>query len=454
MMATRDERSVPKAAPGSEEAAVVRRVFRRIVWFVFVLFIFSYLDRINTGFGALSMNKDLGLSATMFGIANSVFYIAYIFAEVPSNLMMHRVGARLWIPRIMITWGIASTATMFAVGPNSLYAIRFMVGLAEAGFVPAVLLYMTLWLPRTHLARASSIFIMAQPVTLMFGSTLSGRLLDADGLFGLAGWRWLFLVEGLPSIILGVVAYFYLADRPTSANWLSSREKNVLEEVLARESAEDIPKKRVGFTRDGLREALRPEVLLLGLVYLGLVNTLSANSTWVPQIVRGVLPNSSFSYIGLVSAIPPLITILVMPLWSARSDRLGERTWHIVCPMLLAALGWVMIIALSIPSLRLLGLVFCSVGAFCAQGIFWTLPMATLAPEGRPVGLALVNTIGLLGSAIGPSIIGALRDLTGSFTSGLIYVIVTLVMAALCVVWIGWRTKRRDEVIGHVAPAR
>ena len=434
-----------------EETVVVRRVFRRLVWFLFLLFIMSYLDRINLGFGALSMNKELGLTATMFGIANSAFYVAYIFAEIPSNLMMQRYGARIWIPRIMITWGIASTATLFAIGPNSLYAIRFCVGLAEAGFVPAVLLYMTYWFPRTHLARASAIFIMAQPVTLMFGSTLSGRLLDADGTLGLAGWRWLFLVEGLPSIILGIVAFFYLADKPSMARWLSPQEKIVLQHALDREPGAQQPQRRSWFDRSVLAEVLKPDVLLLGLAYFGLVNTLSANSTWVPQIVRAVLPNSSFSYIGLVSAIPPLCTILVMPFWSANSDRSGERIWHIVLPMLMAVAGWLMIITLTDPLLRLVGLIFCSTGGFCAQGIFWTLPMTTLSRDARPVGLALVNTIGLLGSTVGPSIIGFLRDRTGSFAAGLLYVVVSVLMSAVCVLWVGSRAKRTRALAAESA---
>lgn len=204
--------SLAERAQQEDEAKVVKKIFRRLIWFLLILFVCSYLDKINMSFAALSMNKALGLSATMFGLANTVFYIAYVSAEIPSNVALARFGARVWIPRIMITWGIASTACMFAVGPNSLYVLRALVGLAEAGFMPGVLLYITLWFPPAYRARAFSFFVMAQPLTLMFGSTVSGLILDMNGAAGLAGWQWLFVLEGLPSIILGIVAWFYLCN--------------------------------------------------------------------------------------------------------------------------------------------------------------------------------------------------------------------------------------------------
>ena len=192
----------------AEEDALVSKVYRRLVWFLVLLFITSYLDRINISYAALTMNKELGLTSTMFGLAGSLFYVAYIAAEIPSNMLMPRFGARIWIPRIMITWGLASAATMFATGPYSLYALRALTGLAEAGFMPGILLYLTYWFPASRRARATSIFIMAQPITIVFASTLSGFILEMNSLFGLAGWKWLFLIEGLPAVILGVVAYF------------------------------------------------------------------------------------------------------------------------------------------------------------------------------------------------------------------------------------------------------
>ncbi|HEY7820503.1 MAG TPA: MFS transporter, partial [Vicinamibacteria bacterium] len=219
---------------------VIRKVSRRLIPFLFLLYVFAYLDRINIGFAALAMNRDLGLTATMFGIANTIFYVGYMLFEIPSNIALARFGARIWIPRIMITWGIASTATMLAASPTSLYLIRFFVGVAEAGFVPGVLLYLTYWFPPSHRARANAVFMVAMPVTIAFGASISGLVLEGlDGAFGMAGWRWLFLVEGLPSIVLGVIAAFYLTSRPAEARWLTPEEKSVLEASLT--AAESSP---------------------------------------------------------------------------------------------------------------------------------------------------------------------------------------------------------------------
>ncbi|HXJ00495.1 MAG TPA: MFS transporter, partial [Micropepsaceae bacterium] len=215
--------------------SVVRKVFRRLIWFLFVLYVISFLDRINVAFAGLSMNRDLGLTSAMFGLSISIYYVGYLLCEIPSNLMLARYGARTWIARIMVTWGIASAATMFVAGPYSLFAIRLLVGIAEAGFLPGILLYMTFWFPRAYRARAMSLFIMATPITLAFGSAISGLILQMDNFLGLAGWRWLFLLEGLPAIILGAIAFFYLPDGPANAEWLTEHEKSTLQARLERE---------------------------------------------------------------------------------------------------------------------------------------------------------------------------------------------------------------------------
>ncbi len=393
------------------------------------------------GFAALSMNKALGLSTTMFGLANTIFFIAYVSAEIPSNMALARFGARVWIPRIMITWGIASMACMFATGANSLYVLRALVGLAEAGFMPGVLLYITMWFPSEHRARAMSLFIMAQPITLIFGSTVSGAILDIDGAAGLAGWQWLFLLEGLPSVALGIIAYFYLSDRPANAKWLSSEEKATLGRAMARNPA---PQGRSSAARTLRRsivhELLSTPVVLLSVAYFGVANTLNANSTWVPQIVREVVPGSSLSMIGSLVAIPPVFAVCLMPLWSAHSDRRHERVWHFVLPLALAGAGFTCIILSHAPLLKFAGLIGVAVGAFAAQGIFWTLPGIYLSEEARPVGIALVNTIGILGLSIGPLIIGMLKDLTHSFNPGLVYVVVTIVVSITCILAVSaWR---------------
>lgn len=432
----------------AEEDAVVRKVYRRLVWFLVLLFICSYLDRINISFAALAMNKDLGLSATMFGLASSLFYVAYIAAEIPSNMMMPRFGARVWIPRIMITWGLASAATMFATGPYSLYALRALTGLAEAGFMPGILLYLTYWFPSAYRARATAFFIMAQPITIMFGSSISGLILDMHGFLGLVGWKWLFLLEGAPAVILGVIAYFYLCDGPEQASWLNVREKQVLQAALKRDenTGKAAYVRRTGFAR----EWFSAPVLLLSFVYLGLVVSLITNSTWVPQIVRAVVPGGSFATVGLIAGIAPLAAILTMSFWSNRSDRARERKWHLALPMLLAAVGWLGVAFLDSPTGRLVGLVLCAVGTFGAQGIFWTLPATFLSAGARPVGIAMINTIGMLGTTVGPVVVGWLKDYSGNFTLGLVFVSGCIVLGALCVIAIP-RNRQSDDVL-HAVP--
>jgi ACS family 4-hydroxyphenylacetate permease-like MFS transporter len=412
--------------PASE--SVVRKVSRRLIPFLFLLYVFAYLDRINIGFAALSMNRDLGLTATMFGLANTIFYVGYLLFEIPSNLMLARFGARVWIPRIMITWGIASTATMFASSPGSLYLIRFLVGVAEAGFLPGVLLYLTYWFPPSHRARANAVFMIAMPVTIAFGASISGLILQwGDGALGMAGWRWLFLVEGLPSVVLGVVAASYLTSRPSEASWLTEPEKRVLEASLGGPS----PARAGGF-----RELLGRDVILLSIAYFGLTMTLNTNATWTPTIAREALEGTSLSFIGLVVAIPAFFTVLAMPLWSARSDRRKERLWHIVLPMGLAALGWLLVATASEPWVRFVGLVWVSVGAFAAMAVFWTVPPSILSPAARPAGIAFISSCGIFASATSPLLVGWLRDLTDSFTAAILFVAGVLVAAAALVLMV------------------
>ncbi|WP_024507712.1 MFS transporter [Bradyrhizobium sp. ARR65] len=400
---------------------VIRRVFWHLVPFLFVLYVVSYLDRINIGFAALSMNKELGLTPTTFGFANTVFYIGYVLCEVPSNLLLVRYGAHRWIPRIMVSWGLASAATMFAAGPHSLYWIRFLVGVAEAGFLPGILLYMTYWLPPAWRARATAIFMVAQPVTIAFGATLSGFILDMHGILGLSGWRWLFLIEGLPAVLLGVIAWFYLDPSPAQARWLSAEEKALLAAQL--DTAVQ-PRKNIW------AEMTSIPVLLLCLSYFGLVTSLNTMATWTPQIVReAVFSHGNYATIGLLSALPAAITVLAMPIWSARSDVAGERFFHYVAPAVVTGLGWIAVIAFGELPLRMLGLILATAGAFTAMVIFWTVPASVLSERGRPAGIALISSAGILASAVSPSVVGVLRDLSGSFASSLWYAVCLIVIS-------------------------
>ena len=420
---------------------VFRKVFRRIIWFLFILLVVSFMDRINIAFAALTMNKDLGLNAAAYGMSLTVFYIAYTLFEIPSNLILAKVGARLWMARIMITWGLASAATMFAVGMWSLYGIRALVGIAEAGFLPGILLYLTYWFPRTCRARANALFIMGIPATIAIASTLSGVILQMHGIFGLAGWRWLFLLEGLPAAVLGVICLFYLDDGPAHANWLSDEEKREIASRLERDRALE----QTAATQRGILSQLGSRnVLLLSAAYFGLVTSLNANSTWVPQIVHGFAHSENFAVIGLLTALPAVLTVAIMPLWGASSDRRNERDWHLRIAMVAAAMGWLLVIASSVPEVRYLGLIIVSVGSFCALLTFWTFPAssAILSSEARPAGIALINCVGIGGgSAIGPLVVGYLKDLTGSFTAGLVYVVAMLIMAVICITIVAAQTR-------------
>jgi ACS family 4-hydroxyphenylacetate permease-like MFS transporter len=424
------------AAPND---VVFRKVFRRLIWFLFTLLVISFIDRINVAFAALTMNKALGLTATAFAMSITVFYVAYALFEVPSNLILAKVGARLWIARIMITWGLASAATMFAVNAWSLFGLRALVGAAEAGFLPGILLYLTYWFPRSCRARANALFIMGIPATIAIASTISGFILQMDGFLGLAGWQWLFLLEGLPAVVFGIICVFYLDDSPAVAKWLSDDEK---QEIAARLEQDRALEEAQHNGRTVLGQLGSRNVMLLCAAYFGLVTSLNANSTWVPQIVHGLVGSASYAVIGLLTALPAILTVAVMPSWGASSDRRNERVWHLRIALLLAATGWLLVIGAGLPIVRYFGLTLTSAGSFCALLVFWTIPVAILSPAARPAGIAFINTIGIGGgSALSPLVIGYFKDLTGSFTSGLIYVIVMLIMSIICITLVAMQTR-------------
>ena len=426
------------APPTVSEQEVMRKVSRRLLWFLFALFIATYIDRINISFAALSMNQALGLNATMFGFANSLFYAGYVAFEIPSNLLMARYGARVWLSRIMVTIGITSAATILAVGPNSLYVLRLLVGIAEAGFVPGVLLYLTYWFPQSYRARANALMMIAMPATIMVASPLSGLMLDMDGAMGLSGWQWLFLLQAMPSLILGVVAYFYLTDRPAQATWLTPAERESLQERIEREQPAGDKTKKSPWS-----ELRSGKVVLLMLAYFCIVTSLNTNATWAPQIIREVFAGTTaLTYIGFLAAIAPAFTVVAMPLWSARSDRKSERTFHTVIPMALAALGWMLVTATDIGWIRILGLICVSVGAFTAMAVFWALTAPLLSPKTRPAAIALISSGGVLGSALSPLIVGYLRESTGSFDTPLWYA-TSLLAAGIVLLFVVRRPARQ-----------
>ncbi|WP_084009557.1 MFS transporter [Pandoraea oxalativorans] len=437
----RADAPVHRVASEAMERAVVRKVSRRLLGFLFVLFLFSFLDRINVGFAALTMSQDLGLTSTMFGMASTVFYLTYVLCGVPSNLMLVKFGARRWIGAILIAWGLASSATMFAHDATSLYLIRAIVGITEAGFLPGMLLYMGDWFPSAARARANAWFMIAMPVTSALGAAASGYLLRLDGVAGLAGWQWLFVLEGLPTVLLGLVTRWYLDDKPSDARWLSAAEKQTLGAMIERDRADATARQASATSAINTRAntsmwraICTPSVAKFALGYFCLVNTLSLASLWIPQIVKSFGTTSSNVTIGLLAAIPSVCTIAGMIWWGRRSDRLQERRWHLVLPMLFSAAGWVVTCFAPEPSLRLAGVAMASTGAYTAMAIFWTVPDRSLAPHTRALGLAVINAVGNLGSALSPIVVGVLKDWTHSFTSGLMFAAVSL-LVGIGVLW-------------------
>ena len=405
------------ASREERESAVLRRVSNRFLWFLLLCYGINFVDRTNIGFAALTMNKDLHLSATTFGIAGSALSFAYMLFEIPSNLMLERVGARKWLARIMITWGLAAAGCMFVTGPWSLIGMRMLVGIAEAGFSPGLVLFLTYWYPQYRRAGAQTIPMIGQPIAGMFGALVGGLILGMHGVWGLAGWRWLFLLEGLPAVVLGFILLFYLADKPKDATFLSAEEKATLTGLLERDEEERRRSQPAPVKRGVTRQLLSRNMLLISFAYACLIATFSALTLWTPQIIRGMSSAAMpFWFIGVLVAVPPSCSILWMIYWTRRSDKRKERFWHCVAPMLVAAAGWVVAAFIHNPAIQLVGLIVASAFSLSAWPVFYTTPSILLPREARAAGLAFLNTIGIAGSIVSPLIVGSLRDATGGFT--------------------------------------
>ncbi len=413
----------------------IREVARRIVPFMVLLYFVSFLDRVNIGFAALTMNADVGLSAAAFGIGSGVFFIGYFLFEVPSNVILERVGARRWIARIMISWGLISACFAFVTGPTSFYVLRFLLGVAEAGFFPGMVLYVTYWIPAAKRGRIMAAFLLALPLSNVIGAPLSTALLSLDA-GGLKGWQWMFIVEGIPAVILGFFVLRYLYDSPADAPWLKTDERRWLQDELARERAQIAAK-----SHTSLMAALRnPRVWRLSLVYFGIAAGLYAFGFWLPQIVKSVsgLPNVQT---GLLTMLPYAIAAVAMYLWGRRSDRYSdERRKHVAIPAAIAAVGLAVVALPGVPTmLSLLAIIVGTAGIYAAVPAFWTLPTSMLAGTAAAGGIALINSVGNLGGFLGPAAIGLLKDSTGGYGASFGLLAALLLGAALLVV-----TLKRD----------
>ena len=421
-------------------AAALAKARRRLLPFLFLLYVVSYLDRINVGFAALQMNDALGFSSVTYSFGAGIFFLSYTLLEVPSNVILARVGARLWIARIMITWGIVSAAMMFVRSATAFYVLRFLLGAAEAGFFPGIIYCLTRWFPRRERARAIAGFMTAVVVAGIVGGPISGALLSLGGAGGLAGWQWLFLVEGLPAVVLGVLVLRVLPEQPSDARWLTTEEQRALTARLAEEASELAGPSGVHTIRAAMTSA---RVWLLAAVYFTIPVALYAMGFWMPQIVRNASHADDLT-VGLLSAIPYGVAAVGMVVVGWNSDRTGERRWHIALSAIgggaaFAASGLVHGLAPSIAALSIAML-----GLASMLGPFWAFATSFLSGIGAAAGIALVNSVGNIGGFVGPNIIGYVQQTTRGFSGGLI--VIGTILAAGGLLVLTMNASRRPPV--------
>jgi MFS transporter, ACS family, tartrate transporter len=418
--------------------AVIARVTRRLIPFAFLCYVVAYIDRVNVGFAASALQRDLGLSDTQYGIGAGLFFLGYCLFEIPSNLILERVGARRWIARIMIGWGIASMGMMFVWDASSFYVARIILGLAEAGFFPGIVLYLTYWVPAAERARTGALFMMAAPVSIIIGAPISAALLALDGWLGLRGWQWLFLIEGLPAVILGFFALRVLTDRPRDAAWLPANEREWLTRTMDAEAA-----RRVATGHSSLLRSLTSGRvwLLCGVYFLNTVNTYGI-FLWLPKMLAEAAGSKGFG-ISLLTAIPFTAALVAMVLVGRHSDRTGERKKHVAACALTAAAGLLLAVTFRHNIwLLVLSFTLSQMGQRSVMSVFWTIPPIFLGGMGAAAGIGLINAVGNLGGAVGPSLMGALRDFTGAYTTGLLVLAGALVVEAIVVMML--RIPSRD----------
>jgi MFS transporter, ACS family, tartrate transporter len=409
-----------------------RRTFAKIAWrllpLLTVSYFLDYMDRNNVGFAALSMNRAVGLTATQFGIGAGILFLGYCFFELPSNVALHRFGARAWIARIMITWGLVSAATIFIIGPKSWYFLRFLLGVAEAGFFPGIVFYLSTWFPAEYRTRMLVWFLLAIPVSTVIGAPVSGLLLGMDGIAGLAGWKWLFIVEGLPVVFLGFVVLWVLADRPEEARWLTDEEKALVRDRIA------------GERRDGEIRKLLPalkdvRVLILSLVQFGFTTGSYGVGIWLPQIIK--TSHLSNAKVGIVTGACYTIACVGMMIWAGHVDRTGRKIRNLTIGCLISTAGLVFAILSANFWISLSWVTVALVGINAARAVFWTIPPRFLTGLASAGGLAFINSVGTVGGFVGPALVGWLKDRTNSFSAGLLAMAGFLLMASV----LSWSLK-------------
>ena len=403
----------------SIERTTIKKTMTRILPFVLICYIIAYLDRVNLGFAALEMNADLALSAEVFGLLAGIFFLGYFLFEIPSNLIMHKVGAKVWIARIMITWGIITIFTAFVQSATHLYIVRFLMGIAEAGFFPGLILYFTYWFRSQERGRASAILTLALPIGTIIGAPLSTWIMDNIAWNGMAGWRWMFILEGSPAIILGIIVLFYLTNRPKDAKWLTDEEKNWLENELDRERSQSLAVNKAT-KLDMIKDS---RVWKLAFIYFAHYTTMYGLGFWLPSIIKSFAANSSNMEIGWLTIIPALVGIPSMLLFAWSSDKRKEHRKHLIGSLLIAGVCFIMSGFADSATMTITLIAFAAIGLYGFIGTFFSFMTLFFTESTAPAGIAMVNAFASLGGFVGPMIFGQLAISTGMFTLGTLIIL-------------------------------
>ena len=395
------------------EKTIMRKVCLRIIPLTMLMYFLAYIDRINVSFAALTMNRDIGMTAAVYGFSSTAFYLGYVLFEIPSNLVMDKVGARLWLARIMITWGLVSAATATVIGPNTFLLVRFLLGAGEAGLFPGVLLLFTYWFPDHYRARIIGTFTLALPVSVALGAPISTAILGLDGMLGVKGWQWIYILESLPTVLVGLFVLVSLTDGPASAKWLSPAEREWLAGRLRAERRAI----EAGGKYSILQSMTNPKVLLLSLNYLGIVTASLGLLMFVPQIIKSLgASNMSTGYVTSVAYVVGAVSMLVFG-WL--SDHLGDRRWLLFAACLLSTVGLIIAGATMGTWWSLVGMCMATAGFYGSKAPFWAMPTMFLTGAAAATGLAFVNAFGNIGGAVGPAVVGWVKDATGGYAGGL-----------------------------------
>jgi len=436
-------------AAGAIEARTIRKLRTRIIPFVFILFVIAFVDRINIGFAALTMNEELALTSEQYGFLSGIFFLGYFLFEIPSNLLLHKLGARIWIARILVSWGIVAMLTGFARTATHLYVMRFLLGVAEAGFFPGILLYLTYWFPQRQLAQAMALFLTGNPVASVVGAPLSGVILDHIHWFGLSSWRWLLILEGVPAIVGGVFTYFLLPSRPEEAKFLRLEEREWLRTELAREERQKLAIRRIS-----VAQALSHRRIwyLSAISFMALVS-MYAMTFWMPKLLKALSSQYSNTTVGLLVMIPYAAALSIMILVSRSSDRTLERRYHAAIPAIIGALALTLLGVTTTGSALISVVLWCFValGIYSFFAPFWAVPNELLTGSAAAAGIALINSIANLGGFVGPYAMGAINRRTGSFHGGLVFASVSLFTSAILMLAL---RKRIAPGVGAVAMAQ